>query len=80
MADHDGCSRPEILVGIGRYKTIQQARTEGRGQWSHIFAKLLYKDWLDYDEDNKYHITSDGEDVLECAYLNGMEEYVRGDD
>lgn len=78
VADNDGCTRAEILVGIGRYKTIEQARTEGRGQWSHIFAKLLYKNWLDYDEDKRYHITSDGEDVLECAYLNGMERIVKG--
>jgi hypothetical protein len=79
VADHPECKRAEILVGIGRYKTVEQARKEGHAQWSGIFSKLLYKDYLDYDEKTfKYHITEKGQEVLENSYLNDMEDMVKG--
>ena len=79
VADHPECKRAEILVGIGRYKTTEQARKEGRAQWSGIFSKLLYKDYLDYDEKTfKYHITDKGEEILKSSYLNDMEDTVKG--
>ena len=79
VADHPDCKRAEILVGIGRYKTVEQARKEGHAQWSGIFSKLLYKDYLDYDEKTfKYHITEKGQEILENSYLNDMEDTVKG--
>lgn len=71
IADHDGCTRKDILKGLGR--------STDRGQNSSLFAQLLYLDLIDYDKNFKYHITDKGEEVLNAAYMNDMEKYVKDD-
>ena len=62
----------EVLKGIGSNKF-------GRAQYSDIFSALAMSGLIKYDrKNNEYHITDEGNDVLENAYLNDMERIVTG--
>lgn len=74
VADHDGCSRAEINVGLGYYKSVEAARTSGRGFNSCMYSQLLYIDVIDYDKSYRYHITEKGKEVLEFARLNDIKK------
>ena len=72
IGDHDGCTKIDVLKGIG-------SNNFGRGQYSDIFSALKIAGLIEYDrENNEYHITDEGNDVLENSYLNDMERIVTG--
>ena len=72
IGDHDGCTKMDVLKGIGSNKF-------GRAQYSDIFSALAMSGLIKYDrKNNEYHITDEGNDVLENAYLNDMERIVTG--
>lgn len=73
--DHDGCTRKDILRGIGQY---DGRAGDGRGQLSSIFSQLLYVDVLDYDKHYKYHLGKNGMKVLGHAYNNEMDRNLKG--
>lgn len=61
-------NRTEILMHIKNWsKSLAKVR---RGQYSHIFSNLLYKDFIRYDKDFKYSITNEGLSRLAVAKLN----------
>lgn len=72
VADHDGCTRAEIQVGVGYYESMEAFRNDpnSRGYNSAFYAQLLYIDLIDYDKNYKYHITEKGREVLEFAKIN----------
>ena len=72
IGDHDGCTKIDVLKGIG-------SNNFGRGQYSDIFSALKIAGLIEYDrQNNEYHITDEGNDVLENSYLNDMERIVTG--
>ena len=73
--DHDGCTRKDILRGIGQ---LEGRKCNGRGQLSNIFSQLLYIDVLDYDKHYKYHLGKNGMKVLGQAYNNEMDRNLKG--
>ena len=73
--DHDGCTRKDILKGIGQY---DGRASDGRGQLSSIFSQLLYVDVLDYDKHYKYHLGKNGLKVLGQAYNNELDRNLKG--
>lgn len=70
VADHPGCKRIDIIRNIwGR-----NVCCGNDGYMCHVFSNLLYDDFIDYDKNFCYTVTSDGLDLLKAAYLNDMEK------
>ena len=73
VADHPGCKRTDILTGVWGVKHPELCP----GHMCGLFSNLLYEDFIDYDSNYCYTVTSSGKALLEDAYLNDCAKLCR---
>ena len=64
IKDNPGCKRYDVICDLCRYDRNLVKPYDVRGQYSTLFANLLYDNMIDYDKKYRYEITECGENLL----------------